>query len=251
LNKPASSKAFLLTDAMKNSVGVTRTIGTKPSHKLGALLPLEVLHARNLPWVLPLFFLSMIFASCSGTTRDVQIIAPSDNQLLDSKGRAFIEEQQGVFLSSVLVGRSKIPYHTTILRECGLPAARNQASTTRQLLVGFDDLVIESSDALTLGSTNVLRTFASAGLDGAKLSLIVYSHHANGCVSDYVLWFQNNNKTKARNAIMNSYEHHLPLLLKNQDLDTPTHPSALALDKKISLAHVRNKKSLSQISVKN
>ena len=82
------------------------------------------------------------------------------------------------------------PVFVTAVEECPIPLSRTPLATTRQLLVGLDNLSLDGSEKIQLNARPATRTRARASLDDTPLILVVYTVRNQDCIRDYVTWYQ-------------------------------------------------------------
>ncbi|MCB0333130.1 MAG: hypothetical protein KDD55_06495 [Bdellovibrionales bacterium] len=81
------------------------------------------------------------------------------------------------------------PIYLTAIEDCSTTAPRDlMPSTTRQLLIGFDNVSIEHSEQIERPSGPLLRSLVNATLEGKPMFIVHYALVRNECLVDFVLW---------------------------------------------------------------
>lgn len=78
--------------------------------------------------------------------------------------------------------------YLALVEECGISEKVSSKGTTRELLIGFDNIKIESHQEHTLAGHQVLESRASAQVDQLPVNLITFALRHDECVRDYVFW---------------------------------------------------------------
>lgn len=97
------------------------------------------------------------------------------------------------------------PVFLTSIRDCeGLDSS--VLMTTRRLLIGFQKMRYLEQTYIDLGQLRVLKSRLTAQLDLNNILILLYSHKASACLTDYVLWTSANSSTEALTAAQSEIE---------------------------------------------
>lgn len=92
------------------------------------------------------------------------------------------------FVYRVASSSDSAPGYITAIRDCNQGKKSTEKATTRQILIGFDDLRIRRQEAVTIADHHGLASAVEATYDGTPIDLYFYSIKESTCVVDLVLW---------------------------------------------------------------
>lgn len=84
---------------------------------------------------------------------------------------------------------SSPPPFITALKQCGgVGRTASTIATTRQLLIGLRNILIEKQTILVVSQRKVLFSILKASLDNRELTVLCFSSRDDECVTDLVAW---------------------------------------------------------------
>ncbi len=98
----------------------------------------------------------------------------------------------------------------TKLSQCKVKDYIPTRATTRQLLSGFDDLVILSEEY----SDNIFLVFSSASIDKRPIEILTYSFKKQDCVNDYIFWISKKNQSSTVSSELKELSNKIKSCLK-------------------------------------
>ncbi len=97
-------------------------------------------------------------------------------------------------------------------------------STTRQLLIGFNDIFIEQSQHLKSSSGPLLRSLVKATLEGESMLIAHYALVRDDCLVDFVVWTPetpspHSDSPSPYSAELLAFAEQIPLLMDDLTLE--------------------------------
>lgn len=84
------------------------------------------------------------------------------------------------------LGEKKVFF--TVIKECPVKEDRTLFATTRSLFIGLEQLNIFRQSELQFENLLLLKSEATAVVEGNRISLLVFSERTQDCVRDLLVW---------------------------------------------------------------